>query len=161
MASPLPCAPMRRARLISMIVVAVILFLVISALLARAFSVGGAENAAITSLVRAEARGDRRAVASAIDGCSASAACQARAAALATRLQHPGSVSIIQLQPSSGFSLGSTLGTARVAWLAGGSLPRVQCIRVRHAGNVLSGFRVQLLEVSRRIAGGSDCPTRF
>ncbi len=152
---------MRRAHLISLIAAGVVVFLVVSALLARAFSVGGAENAAITALVKAEAGGDRTAVVSAIDGCHASAACRARAAALATRLRHPGSVSIIQLQPSSQFSLGSTLGTARVAWLAGGSSPRVQCIRVRHAGNVLSGFRVQLLEVSRRIAGGSVCPTRF
>lgn len=152
---------MRRAYRISLIVAGVVVFLAVSALLARAFSVGGAEDAAITALVKAEARGDRGAVVSAIDGCQGSAACRARASALATRLRHPGSVSIIQLQPSSQFSLGSTLGTARVAWLVGNSRPRVQCIRVRHAGNVLLGFRVQLLEVSRRIAGGSVCPTHF
>ena len=62
---------------------------------------------------------------------------------------------------SVGFSLSTTVGTARVAWLVGGSLPRVQCVRVRHAGNVLSGFTVLLLRVSARIGTGDDCPSRF
>jgi hypothetical protein len=150
---------MRRSYRIVLIVVAVALFLFISGLLARAFGVGGAENNAITALVKAEARGDGKAVTALIEGCSASSVCRAQAIGLAARLRHPGSVSIAQLNPSASFSLGSTLGTARVAWFAGGSTPRVQCIRVRHAGNVLSGFTVELLTVSRRIAGGADCPT--
>jgi hypothetical protein len=149
---------MRRSYRIMLLVVAVVVFLVISGLLARAFSVGGAENGAITSLVEAEARGDGSRIVQLIQGCSTSPTCRARAMSLAARLRHPGSVSIAQLNPSASFSLGSTLGTARVAWFAGGSTPRVQCIRVRHAGNVLSGFSVELLTVSRRIAGGSDCP---
>jgi hypothetical protein len=152
---------MRRFYIVSLIIVGAAVFLAVSALLARAFSVGGAEQGAITSLVKAEARGDRSAIVSAIDGCAANAGCVARATILATRLRHPGSVSIVQLNQSAGFSLGSTLGTARVAWIVGGSTPIVQCVRVRHTGNLLAGFRVQLLEVSRRIAGGSDCPARF
>ncbi|MBV9716836.1 MAG: hypothetical protein JOZ64_15780, partial [Solirubrobacterales bacterium] len=67
----------------------------------------------------------------------------------------------IQIQPSAGFSLGSTLGTARVAWQAGGSLPIVQCIRVRRAGNAVSGFNVQLLAVTPRIRSDADCPATF
>jgi hypothetical protein len=152
---------MRRSHRIVLIVVAVVVFLGISGLLARAFSVGGAETAAITSLVKAEARGDGSAVISLIQGCRESAACRTMANGLATRLLHPGNVSIAQLNPSAQFSLGSTLGTARVAWFAGGSTPRVQCVRVRHAGNVLSGFHIELLTVSRRIAGGADCPAKF
>jgi hypothetical protein len=152
---------MRRSHRIVLIVVAVVVFLGISGLLARAFTVSGAETAAITSLVKAEARGDPGGVISLIHGCSASAACRKTATGLATRLRHPGTVSIAQLNPSAQFSLGSTLGTARVAWFAGASTPRVQCVRVRHAGNILSGFHVELLVVSRRIAGGSDCPTHF
>jgi hypothetical protein len=50
---------------------------------------------------------------------------------------------------------------ARVAWQAGGSLPIVQCLRVRRAGNAVSGLRVELLELSRRIASDADCPARF
>jgi hypothetical protein len=34
-------------------------------------------------------------------------------------------------------------------------------VRVRHAGDVISGLRVQLLEISRRIGTGSDCPNQF
>ncbi len=144
-----------------LIAVGVILFLAISGLLARAFSVSGAEQAALTTLVKNEARGDTSAVISAIDGCSASPTCRARAAAVTAKLRHPGNVSVIEINPSAEFSLGSTLGTARIAWLAGGSLPRVQCVRVRHAGNVLAGFHIELLKLSGRIAGGSDCPIHF
>ncbi|HEY2005746.1 MAG TPA: hypothetical protein VGG87_04820, partial [Solirubrobacteraceae bacterium] len=71
---------MRRLTLIGLIVVGVAVFLVISALLARALSVGGAEDSALTSLVRAEARGDQAAVIAEISDCARQPACQARAA---------------------------------------------------------------------------------
>ncbi len=140
---------------------AIAVFLVLSALLARAFSVGGAEDSAITDLVRAEARGDPAAVVAAISGCSGSPACRARAGAVTAALRHPGEVQIAEINPSTGFALGSTVGTARVAWLAGGSLPRVQCVRVAHTGNVLAGFEIQLLKVSIRIRSDADCPSRY
>jgi hypothetical protein len=151
----------RRRYVIAGIALAVILFVVISAMLARAFNVGDAENAAITSLVQAEARGDTSEVISLITGCRASAACRARAIANTAALRHPGKVGIAEINPSSTFSITSTQGTARVAWVAGSSLPRVQCLRVRHAGSVVEGFTVQLLTVSRRIPSDADCPSRF
>jgi hypothetical protein len=70
-------------------------------------------------------------------------------------------VKILELGASAGFSLGSTVGTARVAWRAGNALPVVQCVRVRRAGNALSGFHVELLEISRRIKTDADCPARY
>jgi hypothetical protein len=152
---------MRRATVIGLSVLGVVVFLVISALLARALSVGGAEESAVTALVRAEARGDQSAAVAAIDGCANSAACRARVAANATALKRPGSVQILEFNSSAGFSLGSTLGTARVAWLVGGSLPRVQCVRVQRAGDVFSGYRVKLLKVSVRIRSNADCPSRY
>jgi hypothetical protein len=152
---------MRRLTLIGLIVVGVAVFLVISALLARALSVGGAEDSALTSLVRAEARGDQAGVIAEISDCAAQPACRARAAQNVAALKHPGAVQIIEINPSAGFSLGSTLGTARVAWLAGGSLPRVQCVRVRRAGDVLSGYEVKLLKVSVRIRSNADCPSSY
>jgi hypothetical protein len=152
---------MRRATMISLIVAGVALFLIISALLARALSVGGAENSAITALVTDEARGDQAAVVADISGCAEQPACQARAAADVSALKRAGAVQIAQIQPSAGFSLSSTLGTARVAWLAGSSLPRVQCVRVRRAGDVLSGYRVELLKVSLRIRTNADCPAQY
>lgn len=152
---------MRRVYLLSLIALAIIVFLAISALLARAFSVDGAERGAITSLVQYEARGDQARVVASIQGCAGSAACRARIATEAASLRRTGSVSIIQINPSAGFSLGSTLGIARVAWSAGGSLPVVQCLRVKRAGNAVSGLRVELLAITPRIQTDADCPTRF
>ncbi len=152
---------MRRRAVIALIVLGVVLFLAIATLITRAFNAGDAENAAITSLVQAEARGDTSEVISLITGCRTDAACRIRAAANVAALRRPGKVSIAEINPSSTFSITSTSGTARVAWVVGDSLPRVQCLRVRHAGSVIQGFTIQLLVVSRRIPSDADCPARF
>lgn len=144
-----------------LIAVAILIFLAVSAVLARVFSADGAERSAITALVRAEARGDQNGMLNRISGCRQSPACRARVAYDAAALTRPGALSILQIQPSSGFSLTSTLGTARVAWNAGSSLPIVQCLRVRRAGNALKGLKIELLEISIRIASNADCPSRF
>jgi hypothetical protein len=146
---------------LALIALAIILFLAISAILARALSVDGAERGAITSLVQYEARGDQDGVVSSIQACAGSATCRARVAADTASLRRAGSVTIIQIEPSAGFSLGSTLGIARVAWSAGGSLPVVQCLRVKRAGNAVSGLRVELLAITPRIESDSVCPTHF
>jgi hypothetical protein len=151
---------MRRLYIL-LIALGVIVFLVISAVLARVFSADGAERAAITTLLRAEARGDQHAMLAQIQNCGASEQCRARVAANAAALTHAGTVSILQLQPSTSFSLMSTLGTARVAWDVGNSLPIVQCVRVRRAGNALSGLKIELLAISPRINSEADCPTTF
>ena len=151
---------MRRAYILA-IAGAIIVFLVVSALLARIFSANSAEQSAITSLVKDEAHGDINAVIGDIAGCQASPTCRARASYNATTLKRPGAVSIIQIQPSTSFSIAGTLGTARVAWNAGGSLPVVQCVRVRRNGNVVSGLKVDLLVVSRRIKSDTACPAHF
>jgi hypothetical protein len=150
----------RRAYLV-LIVLAIALFVVVSALLARAFSVEGAERSAITTFVQAEARGDVNLALGQIQDCRASSTCTARVTADVAALRHGGAVSIIQIQPSAGFSLTGTNGTARVAWNVGGSLPIVQCMRVRRAGNVVSGLRVELLAVTPRIRSDADCPATF
>jgi hypothetical protein len=152
---------MRRLSML-LIPLALLLFLAISALLARAWSADGAETAAITALVKAEAHGNRAQVIRMVRGCRSHPACRARAAANVVQLHRRGSVSIIQIQPSTGFSLTATQGIARVAWEVGSSLPIVQCVRVRRAGNAIQGLRVQLLTVSRRITSDAACsPSRF
>ena len=151
---------MRRAYLVA-IAAAVIVFLVISALLARVLSANAAEQSAITALVKAEARGDANAVIGAIVSCRTTPACRLRASVNAAALRHLGTVSLIQLQASTSFSIAGTSGTARVAWNVGGSLPIVQCVRVRRTGNAITGLHVQLLEVSRRIKSDTACPARF
>jgi hypothetical protein len=143
------------------ILVAILLFLVISALLARVFSANSAEQSAITSLVQSEANGNANAVVDDISGCRSDPSCRRRAAANAAALKHPGKVSIIQLQPSTSFSLGGSEGTARVAWEVNSSLPIVQCVKVRRGGNPVSGLRVELLVVSVRIHSDAACPARY
>jgi hypothetical protein len=151
---------MRRPRLIALVVVGIVAFLVISALLARALSAGGAERAAIISLLQAEARGDFAAARGHVEHCGASPPCRARITSNTAVLTRPGSVTVLQLESSTGFSLGSTLGTARVAFRIGGSKPIVQCVRVRRAGNVLRGLRIELLSVSAPLKGNASCPGR-
>ncbi len=152
---------MRRPYVLLTIGVVVLLFLAISALLARVFSADGAERTAITSLLDAQARGSAGAIEAQIKNCSENAACRARAQVNAAALGRSGPVSILTLQSSAGFSLTSTEGTARVAWRIGSSLPIVQCVRVRRAGNALSGLHIQLLEVSKRIKSDTACPARY
>jgi hypothetical protein len=148
---------LRRPQLIALLIVGVLAFLVISALLARALSVDGAERSAISSLVQAEARGDVEAALRRVEHCSSDAGCRAQVAANVAALRREGTVAILQLEPSSGFSLGGTHGTARVAFRIGSSRPIVQCVGVRHAGNVLSGLRIQLLSASRPLPGDASC----
>lgn len=151
---------MRRTYLIA-IAVAIVVFLIISALLARVFSANSAEQSAITSLVTAEAQGDVNAVVGDILGCRTSPSCRQRATGNAARLKHAGAVSILELNPSTSFSIAGTEGTARVAWNVGGSLPITQCVRVRRTGNVLSGLHIELLAVTARLVSDADCPTRI
>jgi hypothetical protein len=139
----------------------VVLFLAVSAVLARVWSADSAETAAVTALVRAEARGDEAAMLAHLSGCRTSSACRGRVAAEIASLRRSGNVSILQVQPSTGFSLVGTLGTARVAWRASSPLPIVQCIRVRRAGDAISGLRVELLAISPRIKSDADCPPHF
>jgi len=146
---------------LALIVLGVVAFLVVSALLARAFSVDSAERSAITTLVKAEARGDAHAMQKLIVGCARNAFCRRRVAEDAATLAHRGTVSILELNPSAEFSFLSTVGTARVAWRAGSALPVVQCVRVRRAGNAVSGLTVQLLEISAWIKTSANCPARY
>ncbi len=152
---------MRRGYVLLSIALGVALFLVISAILARVFSADDAERAAITTLVRAEARGDAGAMIAQLYRCGASEACRARVAADAGSLERPGSLAILELNTSTSFSLASTLGTARVAWRAGSALPVTQCVRVRRAGNAITGLRIELLEISLRIPSDSSCPPTY
>jgi len=148
---------MRRIYLLA-IAIAIVLFLIISGLLARVFSANSAEQAAITGLIRAEARGDASGVLNDLLDCRTSPSCRQQATTNATVLRHPGAVSIAQLTPSTSFSLAGEEGTARVAWIVGGSKPITQCVRVRRTGNVLSGLRVELLAVTPKLPADANCP---
>ena len=114
---------MRRTYM-ALIALAIVLLLAISALLARVFSADGAERSAVTALVQDEARGDAAAMLARMSGCGADSACRARVVYNAAVLKRPGTVWILQIQSSTGFSLSSTTGYARVAWATASRLPR-------------------------------------
>jgi hypothetical protein len=148
---------MRRRLIITSVVLGIVVFVAISVMLARAFNAESAERAAVTDLVKAEARGDIAGAAGRLQKCASTTGCHARIASNVATIHHAGGVQVLQLEPSTSFSLGSTLGSARVAFRVGGSLPIVQCIRVRRAGNVVSGLRIELLAVSAPLKGDATC----
>ncbi len=148
---------MRRRLIIASVAIGVLVFLAISLMLARAFNAESAERAAVADLVKTEARGDVRGATAQLSDCANSPACRIRVAANVAALHRPGAVQVLQLEASTGFSLGSTLGNARIAFRIGTSLPTVQCVKVRRAGNVVSGLRIELLQVSRPLKGDAAC----
>jgi hypothetical protein len=148
---------MRRPLIITSVVLGIVVFVAISVMLARAFNAESAERAAVTDLIKAEARGDAAAAANQLRNCAPTAGCRARVASNTATIHHAGGVQVLQLEPSTSFSLGSTLGSARIAFRIGGSLPIVQCIRVRRAGNVVSGLQIELLAVSAPLKGDATC----
>jgi hypothetical protein len=150
----------RRKRILSLIALAAIPFLLISSVLARAWSAESAERSEVTGLIEAEARGDAAAMLGDIHGCRASAGCKQRVQQDVAALRRSGSVSILELDTSDSFPLTGGSGTARVAWQAG-SLPVTQCVKVTRSGNALSGMTVELTEISLRIQTSTDCPARF
>jgi hypothetical protein len=148
---------MRRRLIVTAVLLGIVVFIAISVMLARAFNADSAERAAVTDLVKAEARGDTAGAATQLQNCSSTADCHARVASNVVAIHHAGSLQILQLEPSTSFSLGSTLGSARIAFRVGDSLPIVQCVRVRRAGNVVSGLRIELLSVSAPLKGDATC----
>jgi hypothetical protein len=143
------------------IAVVVVLFLAVSAVLGRVYSSVSAERSGVTALINAEARGDESGMIGDLYECRSSAACRARVAEDATSLRFRAPVQILELSVSSSFPIIGNVGVARVAWQPQGQLPITQCVRVRHAGNPITGLKVELLEISRRIKTNSDCPERF
>ena len=141
--------------------VGLVVFVAVSALLARAWSADGSERSAITQLIEDEAHGDQVAMLASLKDCGRSRSCRSRVAGDVAALRHPGRVSILQLQPSTSFSLSGSTGTARVAWDVASSRPIVQCVRVQRSGDVIRGLRVELLAISPRIATEGNCPASF
>jgi hypothetical protein len=135
----------------------VLLFLAISGLLARYFSVENVERDDELALIEAETRGDASGVIDGLSGCRSSPACVALARANADSLRRPGAVKILSLKSTNSHSLTSSTGTTRLAWTVIGRLPVVQCFRVRRGGNFFKGITVTLLSLSAPIPNEADC----
>lgn len=135
------------------------LFLAISAWLARFLTTDNLEREEDVALIRAEARGDAAAIVSQLENCRASPSCvaTARQNAADPRLRRPGEVKILSLTSATANSPGGATGKTRVAWTVLGQTPVVQCVDVRRTGSALTGVDVKLLSLSRPIPNEADC----
>jgi hypothetical protein len=140
-------------------VLGVVLFVLISGLLARFLSVENTERDADLALVEAQARGDGQGMIRRIAGCRSSPACLRSVAANVAnpRLRRKGAVKILQLTSSTAYSLTGASGRTRLAWTVIGQLPVVQCVGVRRTGNPISGINVTLTSLSAPIPNEADC----
>jgi hypothetical protein len=136
----------------------VVVFLAISAWLARFLSTENAEREAVVTLLRAQASGDVRSLLDQLHGCRGAPACVATAERNASAERRSGGVQILALSSPTAYSLADATGETRVAWRAGSSQPVVQCVLVHRHGNPLTGLSVTLLRLSLPIGGEADCP---
>ena len=146
----------QRTRLLIGIGFAVFVFLAVAALLARALTGAGDERAQVLTVLEAQARGDADAMLAHMPACRAEPACAQVTRDRAAELERPGAVEILQYTPSVRIALTERIGTGRVAWRAGDSLPVVQCVRARRTGPV-AGAGAEVLALSAPIGGEDGC----
>lgn len=137
--------------------VGLLLFLAISGLLARFLSLPNAERDDLVALLQAQAQGSVPGMLSQLSGCRERPACLARVRANALKLRRPGEVKILTLTSPTAYSLTSATGTTRVAWTVLGTLPVVQCVKVKRSGNAITGITIKLLTIGPQIEGEADC----
>jgi hypothetical protein len=156
--SDAPPATRRRKR-IALIAAGVIVFLLISVLLARFLTVENLERDRDLALIQAEARGDAAGMISRLAGCRERPACVAEVKRMLAnpRVRRPGAVKILDLESDTAYSLDGAKGPSRVAWTVIGTLPVVQCVQVRRTGNFLTGIKVSLLRITPPIPNEGEC----
>lgn len=142
-----------------LITLGLIVFLAVSALLARWLSVENVERDADLELIEAQARGDAAGMLKLLHGCAQRPGCAAAVAANThnPRLLRHGAVKILDLNSATAYSLTGGTGKTRLAWTVIGTLPVVQCIDVRRTGDPVSGIGIQLLSISAPIENEAGC----
>ena len=133
------------------------LFLAISVVLARYFSVENVERDDELALIEAQSRGDANGMIERIYRCRSSPACVAQARANADALRREGAVKILSVKSTNSHSVTSSTGTTRLAWTVIGRLPVVQCLKVRRRGSLFEGFTITVLSLSAPIPNEADC----
>jgi hypothetical protein len=134
-----------------------VLFLAISAALARFLSVENVERDDVAALLQAQVRGEGAAMLDSLSGCRDDASCAAMVRSNASGLRRGGEPKILSLKSPTAYSLTGASGATRVAWTVIGSSPVVQCVRVRRSGNALTGIEIHLLSLSAPIPNSGDC----
>lgn len=139
-----------------LLALALAVFIVISAGLARAFSAGSQERALVGDVAHWEAAGDAAALLARMEGCRGHAPCEARVRRTTARARRPGSVRILNVAGTTKLALTGGRHVARLAWSAGAALPVVQCVGIRRSGDLASGFDVTVTSI-RSIPRYADC----
>jgi hypothetical protein len=138
------------------ILVGVIVFLVVSGLLARWLALENVERGDVLAVLTDEAHGDANGILAALHGCDRY--CRANVFADARSLKRSGNVQILAYQSQTSYALSTTVGVTRVAWKSSlGRFPVVQCVKVRRSGNAVTGMTIALLTLSVRIPDTADC----
>jgi hypothetical protein len=139
-----------------LIAAGVVVFLLISGLLARWLALENVERNDVLAVLEAQARGDAGAMFSLLHGCDRY--CHANVILDARRLRRPGRIEILAYQSQTAYSFSTSVGDTRVAWKSSlERLPVVQCFKVRRQGNALSGLTVRVLAISAQIPDTADC----
>jgi hypothetical protein len=141
------------------IALGVVVFLVLSFMVARWLTQETRERGAVSDLLRAEARGDAAAMLRELPDCADEPACRAQIERNARTLRRHGDVEILSYQSATSYALGSARGLTRVAWRAGGpqSLPVVQCVDVVRRGIGFLNGDVDVRRIGVPIARTGTC----
>jgi hypothetical protein len=147
-----------RRTLIPLAAAGVLVFLAISFELARFLNTESEERGAVFALLRAQARGDARAMLGRLDGCARDPGCAAIERRNAQRLRRPGDVKILAYDSKTAYALGAARGPTRVAWtIIDRGLPVVQCVDVERTGTALAGRAIRLRRLSPPIDRQGTC----
>jgi hypothetical protein len=139
------------------ILLLLLVFIVLSAMLARFLSAENDERDEVLSVLQAETAGSEHALYSKLSGCRAVPDCVSDVKWNATRLRRSGAIKIVSLTSATAYTLTGATGHTRVAWVVLGKLPVVQCVNVKRTGNFLTGISVSLLALSKPIPNEGNC----
>jgi hypothetical protein len=147
---------LRRRHIVPTLLVLVV-FLVLSAMLARFLATENVERDDVLAALEAEISGNERGLFSQLSGCRAIPRCVSDVKWNSTNLRRRGSIKIVSLTSATAYSLTGATGHTRVAWVVLGRLPVVQCATVRRTGSFLTGISVSLLVLSKPIPNEGNC----
>src|SRR3954453_2131794 len=153
------------------IAISVLVFVGVSAGVARWLTADNAERDKVEGLLRAQARGDAAGMLRELDRCGGGGAeggggppgprcgggCAARVRPNAEPLRRPGKLQIARYDSTTSHALGADTGQPRVVWKTPTTLTVVQCVTVKRTGNPIGGIDFELLVTSAPIPPKPAC----
>jgi hypothetical protein len=144
----------------ALIVLAVVVVIGGSFVIARWINNDTVERARVVELLRDQLRGDAAAMLRRLEACE-DPRCVAVVRANARRLRRDAELKVALYQSQTAHALRSRTKFTRVVWFPSGreAQTTVQCVLVRRDGNVFAGMTVSLLRVTAPIGRESSCPS--